>query len=270
MDDFLLCLNTSTIRPAGLMEKIGVAAETGWPAVELWLDDVIAYCASGGSVRDVVRALDDAGLVLPSVIALKYWSGTHGAERDAAMEEVRRRLDLAAALGAPSVVVTPTEHREPIEETGRRYGELLALGEKVGVRPSFEFIGRFEQYNNISISLEAMRATGRDDTRIVVDAFHIHRGEGEIADLEKVPMDRISIFHIDDAPAHPPRETQLDKDRVMPGDGVIDLPAVVRRLREGGYAGAVSLELFNETYWARDPREVAREGLAKTRAVLSA
>ncbi len=269
MSAFLLCLNTSTIRPTPLMDKIRVAAEAGWKAVELWLDDVIEYCESGGTVRDVVKALGDVGLTLPSVIALKYWSGTEGAERAAAMDAVKRRLDVAAELGAPSVVVTPTDAREPVEETGRRYAELLALGERVGVRPAFEFIGRFEQYNNIDVSLEAMRASGHDDATMVVDAFHIFRGEGEATDIEKVPGDRISIFHIDDAPAHPPRETQLDKDRVMPGDGVLDLPAMVSLLRKQGYDGAVSLELFNESYWTRDPLEVAREGLAKTVAVLS-
>ena len=270
MSEFRLCLNTSTIRPASLMDKIRIASEAGFEAVELWLDDVIAYCSDGGTVADVRQALDDRGLTLPSMIALKGWSGTSGAEEAAGFEAAKQRLGLAAELGAPSVVATPTPDREPVAETARRYAKLLALGETFGVRSAFEYIGRFEQYNNINVALEVMASCGRQDTTMVVDAFHIFRGEGETDDLRRVAGERISIVHIDDAPAEPPRETQLDKDRVMPGDGVIDLGAMLAILREQGYRGWMSLELFNESYWARDPLEVAREGLAKTRAVLDA
>ena len=117
MSEFLLCLNTSTIQPAGLMDKIRIAAEAGFGAVELWLDDVIAYCRDGGTVADVRKAVADAGLTVPSVIALKFWSGTAGAERAAALEEVQRRLAIAAELGAPTAVATPTFAREdPAEQ----------------------------------------------------------------------------------------------------------------------------------------------------------
>ena len=269
MAEFQLCFNTSTIRPAGLMDKIQAVSQAGWEAIELWLDDVQEHCRSGGTVRDVVKALSDAGLALPSVIALKFWSGTEGAEHAEAMEEIKRRLALAAELGAPSVVVTPTRERESVAETGRRYGELLAMGDQFGVKPAFEFIGFFEQYNNITIALEAMQATGRDDSTMVVDAFHIFRGEGDMSDVKHVPGDRISIVHIDDAPEEPTRTTQGDNHRVMPGDGIIDLPAFFDLLREQRYRGAISLELFNETYWARDPHEVTREGMTKTLEVLS-
>jgi len=268
MADYQLCFNTSTIRPAGLMDKIRAVSEAGWEAIELWLDDVQEHCRAGGTVADVRKALRDAGLALPSVIALKFWSGTEGAEHVAAMDEVKRRFALTAELGAPSIVVTPTRETEPIAETGRRYAELLALGDQFRVKPAFEFIGFFEQYNNIPIALEAMAAAGRDDSTMVADAFHIFRGEGEMADLRLVPGERIAIVHIDDAPGAPDPRAQMDNDRVMPGDGVIDLPEMFNLLREQRYHGPVSLELFSETYWARDPFEVAKEGLAKTLEVM--
>ena len=36
MSQFTLALNTSTIRPASLMDKIRIAGETGYDAIELW------------------------------------------------------------------------------------------------------------------------------------------------------------------------------------------------------------------------------------------
>jgi sugar phosphate isomerase/epimerase len=38
-------------------------------------------------------------------------------------------------------------------------------------------------------------------------------------------------------------------------------------LQRNGFAGVLSLELFNRTYWEQDPLEVARTGLAKMKAI---
>ena len=63
-------LNTSTIRPASLLDKIRIAGQTGYRGIELWNDDLTAHEQQGGSLADVRRALADYGLAVPSVIAL--------------------------------------------------------------------------------------------------------------------------------------------------------------------------------------------------------
>ena len=62
MANIAYCLNSSTIRPAPLMEKIQIAAEAGYEAIELWNDDLTAHQEAGGSLRDVAQALSDRGL----------------------------------------------------------------------------------------------------------------------------------------------------------------------------------------------------------------
>ena len=56
-----------------------------------------------------------------------------------------------------------------------------------------------------------------------------------------------------------------DGDRVYPGDGNIPLDEMFAALQEMGYAGPVSLELFNAQYWAQDPYVVARTGFEKSK-----
>ena len=46
----------------------------------------------------------------------------------------------------------------------------------------------------------------------------------------------------------------------MPGDGQIDLQAEIKLLKEKGYNGTVSLELFNQDWWNKDPKETLRVG----------
>ena len=54
---------------------------------------------------------------------------------------------------------------------------------------------------------------------------------------------------------------------MLPGEGHLDLKRYLDLLRQVGYRRWLSLELFREDLWSRDPREVAKLGLEKTRHV---
>ena len=71
---------------------------------------------------------------------------------------------------------------------------------------------------------------------------------------------------MNDFPADPPREKIDDSYRVYPGDGIGPLPEMLRTLRDTGGLKVLSLELFNRQYWAQDPLEVAKTGLARMKA----
>src|SRR5437868_12571050 len=92
---FIYCLNTSTIQPVPLLDKIRLAGKHGFAAIELWLNDVFAYVEAGGQLHDVSRAVTDAGLFVPCTIAMKGWGDATEAEYPLALEECRRRMDLA-------------------------------------------------------------------------------------------------------------------------------------------------------------------------------
>jgi sugar phosphate isomerase/epimerase len=77
----------------------------------------------------------------------------------------------------------------------------------------------------------------------------------------------MQVFHLNDYPALP-RDKITDADRVYPGDGVAPLPAILRDLRQLGFRGYLSLELFNREYWKQDALTVARTGLEKMRAAV--
>src|SRR3954447_7394826 len=87
MTDFLYCLNTSTIRPTPLLEKIRIAGEAGYRAIEPWNDEITDYLHKGGSIADLKKALGDAGLAVVSVIALHGWIASEGSEKVKVFEE---------------------------------------------------------------------------------------------------------------------------------------------------------------------------------------
>jgi 2-keto-myo-inositol isomerase len=51
---------------------------------------------------------------------------------------------------------------------------------------------------------------------------------------------------------------------------VLPIEPIVRALRDRGYDGVASVEIFRPEYWRQNPRQVARTAHARASAVLTA
>ena len=268
MSNFQYSLNSSTIKPTPILNKIRIAGEVGYTGIELWHDDIDAYLADGGTIADIRKSLDDHGLAVPTTIYLGDWFDTTGSEYDKAIEICKRRIQQAAEVGAPYIIAGPPGGKADYDLGAMHYRELLQIGGDFGVKPSMEFLGFVEQLNTIEDALEVMTKSGHPDASTVLDPFHIQRGGGSVESISKLTAEQIAVAHFMDTVGEPPREQQHDPDRVMPGDGIFDLNRYLELLRQIGYRRFLSLELFREDLWAQDPRDVAATGLEKMRAVV--
>lgn len=265
---YVPCLNTSTIRPATLMEKIDAAGRAGFRAIEPWNADVDDHLAAGGTMDEILERLKRYDLTVPSVIAIMGFIGNDAPGREERLTEACRRMQQAKELGSPFIVASPPMERTDLARCADDYHELLSLGREVGVRPAMEFLGFVEHVNSIQTAREIMERTGDPTATIVIDWFHMVRGDGRdtiLEDLAALRAEQIAIVHLDDVPYSKPFDLMTDGDRVYPGDGDIPLDALFDILDQIGYAGPVSLELFSEALWAADPFEVVETGYAKSR-----
>lgn len=267
MSGFRYSLNSSTIRTTPLLRKIAVASEAGYSGIELWHDDIDAYLSGGGSLSELRRALDDHGLMVPTTIHLKQWFQTVGDEYAAVISDTQRKLEQAAAVGACYTVAGPPPGIADRQLGARRYFDLLELGKQFAVCPAFEYLGFVEDIRTIDDALEIMDGSGHPDACIVLDPFHCYVGGGSMESIRRLTASRIVVSHFNDAPASPPPHTQRDPDRVMPGDGAVNLKLYCELLRTVGYTGFLSLELFRPDLWEQNPLEVARTGLEKMMSV---
>jgi 2-keto-myo-inositol isomerase len=263
------CLNTSTIKPVPLLEKIRLVGEAGYDGIELWLTDIWEFVARGGEVSDITLAISDAGLLIPSVIAVRQWGDFDGWEHRLVLEETRRRFALGARLGSPFVVATPPMENPETDHLPDRYRELLEIGRQEGIKPTFEYISFFKSVNTLHGAWEMVQKTQDQDATLIVDAFHNWNSHSSGDTLRSIPADKISHYHIDDAGIGKGAGQQRDPDRVMPGDGQIDLSTEIKILNQIGYNKTVSLELFNQGWWEKDPAETLRTGLNRMKALFS-
>ncbi len=268
MNPFVYCLNTSTIRPTPLLDKIRIAGQAGYAAIEPWNDEITEYIERGGSMAELKKAVAGAGLRVVSVIALHGWVTADGPARAQALEECRRRMAQAAELESPYIVASPPREVVDVARAGNRFGELLGLADELGVVPSMEFLGFVDGVNTLATALAIARSTGDRRATVVADVFHMIRGGGSVDDLLMLKGPELACFHINDVPAAPDPRTQTDADRVMVGEGIADLPRVIANLRSIDYHGPISLELFNRELWTQDPLEVVSRGLERIRALV--
>ena len=94
----------------------------------------------------------------------------------------------------------------------------------------------------------------------------MYKGSGHLHGLDYLPPNKLGLVHVNDYPEQPNRDNVTDADRVYPGDGLAPWPQIVTSLKNIGYTGMLSLELFNPNYWEKGSVEVAAEGLSKLKA----
>ncbi len=269
---FKYCLNTSTIRGQnlGLIKEIEVAAQAGYEAIEPWIRTIRAYLEGGGTLKELDARIGDLGLTVESAIGFAKWIVDDPQERAAGLEEAKNDMDLLAQIGGKRIAAPPAgatkEAGLDLLQAAKRYRALLELGEKMGVTPMVEVWGFSKNLHRLGQAVFVAIESGHPDACLLPDVYHIYKGGSDYTGLRMLGQSSVPAFHINDFPAHPPRETIADKDRVYPGDGVAPLDKIFQDLAAINPRMVLSLELFNPTYWEQDALEVAKTGLSKMKA----
>jgi sugar phosphate isomerase/epimerase len=127
-------------------------------------------------------------------------------------------------------------------------------------RNPHEFIWRMDE------ALEFSKECGAN-IGLTLDAWHWHHAGAAAADILAAGKSRIVHVHVSDARAQPAEEVR-DNQRLMPGEGVIDLVTFFRSLMKIGYTDAISPEPIGRVPAEMSPEDGARLGLETTRAVM--
>ena len=106
-----------------------------------------------------------------------------------------------------------------------------------------------------------VRRADHPNVGLILDSFHTLARRIDPASIRAIPGDRIFFVQLADAPA-------IDMDllywsrhyRNMPGEGDLDVASFMQAVAATGYAGPLSLEIFNDQFRSGLPRMVAKDG----------
>jgi sugar phosphate isomerase/epimerase len=222
-------------------------------------DSLERFRASGLEAAAAVPAV-------PSILPLPLMEGPNDpGERVEAIRAGIRRL----APFEPACVLFltgPGDDRATILEGIRAIADE---GRVCGVRVALEPIQReFAEYWTIVSSLdeaaELVDEAGAD-AGLMYDVWHLWREP-----VEQIARHRDRIYGVHVADWRDP--TRNTNDRVLPGDGIVDYAPILDALR---WDGLFDLEIFSDpelrdSLWKDDPRELARRGIERLRAAVSA
>jgi 2-keto-myo-inositol isomerase len=259
-----LALHSWTLESTPLPRFLEIAAEAGYPAVELRFIDFRRSIEAGMTNEDVVRLVRDSGLVV-SVLGLEgglLFAG--GAEKDRLLSSVVQSSKNAAAIGCDTLMISPGQNApdkelDEVAASLRRAGEIAA---GYGLRLALEFNSRHPVINKPAVASALVKMADHPNCGILLDAYHLecsgHGGRG----FENVDGDLIWAFQFSDAPATGRTSERRPLDRLPPGEGTVRWPETFGLLAEKGYGGYLAYEAPNPAQWARPPLEVAREGFS--------
>ncbi len=272
--DGIYCFNTSTIRNCGLTvtEEIELAASAGYDGIELWVAEIETYLEAGGTLASLRAVIDDAGIHVPNLIAFFQWANPDIDTRTAALGEAADVFEMANALGCPYVAAPPmgvTDRTDiPIADLATYYSGLLDAVRGIGVTPLLEFWGMSKTLGSLEDALAIMRTVDSPEVVLLADVFHMAKAGDSYDLLGELEGSQLGLFHFNDFPGSPEIDAQTDADRVYPGDGAAPIADIVATLRDIGYTGMYSLELFNKGYEEAGAEAVTRTGIEKMRAIL--
>ncbi|MEH0423563.1 sugar phosphate isomerase/epimerase family protein [Streptomyces sp. B21-083] len=258
-----------TVKQLSLPELVDACLELGVPGVGLWRAPVQEY-----GVEATAKLLRDAGLAVTTLCRGGFFTAIDPAERAEALADNRRAIDEAATLGTDTLVLVSgglpagsTDLRGARERIADALTELGPYAEKHGVRLAIEPLHPMYASDRCVVStltqaLDLAERFPAHQVGVAVDTYHIWWDDNAPAQIARAGAGgRIHTFQLADWTTPLPEGVLNGRGQI--GDGSIDMREWRGYVEAAGYTGPIEVELFNDTLWARDGRELLAETAAR-------
>ena len=282
-----LSINTATLRrqrgvEVPLTRIIDQCAARGIPAISPWRDQVAAV-----GIDTIARQLRALGIGLSGYCRGGFYPATDHAGLQAALDDNRRAVDEAMALGAPCLVLVvgslpgALDGRPAHKNIARVRGEVhdgiaatLEYARDIGMPLAIEPLHPMQAAERACINTLEQALDLRDELDpecsgllgVAVDVYHVWWDPKLARQIARAGPGRLLAYHVCDW-LTPTRD--LLSDRGMMGDGVIELKKIRGWMEAAGYAGHAEVEIFSQLdWWQREGDEVLATCVERHRSVV--
>jgi sugar phosphate isomerase/epimerase len=257
------------ITGAQLKTIVDATADAGFGGASLWAFHHMAAIADGASSDQIRGWHTDRGLSVPIVESLIGWEG---GDAKAIETHCGPIFDVATLYGAKAVagVVMSSEINFDAATTG--LARLATMGSERGLDVCIEWLP-WTALPDLKSAWKLVQDAGAENLGLVVDAWHWLRQPGgpDEATLRSIPGERIHCVQLDDTTAVGTGDDAMMEsmtNRLLPGEGDVDWPALLSILDEIGADPIWAPEVFSVRLLDEGPVEMARRIGAATRKVL--
>ena len=253
-----LCVHTITTKPWSIERSSEEFGKAGVGGISVWRDTLVG--------RDIPKTGDmirSNGLEVVSLVRGGFFPSIDSGKRKSAIEDNRRAIDEAEALGAPLIVlVCGAEPRVSLDQSRDQIKSgietILPYAEQADVKLAIEplhpmyadarsAINTMEQANDMA---EYFRS---DFVGVAVDVYHLWWDPHLEREIKRCgEHNNLFAFHICDWLY--PTEDMLN-DRGLMGDGVIDVKQIRGWVEDAGFDGFNEVEIFSNKHWSADQNQ---------------
>lgn len=227
----------------GLADGCHQAAQLGFHAIEIF-----PPAANAIDIAELQGLLDRHSLKVAAIgtgagWVIHQWSLTHADPtiRRQAREFIRAIIDLAAGFAAPAIIGSM---QGKVEGNVTRPQALAWLAEGLedlgdhaagkGQPLLYEFLNRYETnlFNRLSPTVAFLQGLKTRGVKVLADLFHMNIEEANVPEAIRAGGQWIGHVHF------------ADSNRQAIGFGHTPMEPIVAALREIGYAGYLSAEIF--------------------------
>ena len=214
-------------------------------------------------LRETLARIADTGVSVFDIEIVRF-------EVDFEASHLLPFLEVGATLGAKAILAAGLDPEESRLTTA--YASLCEAAAQFGLTVDLEFMP-WTKVPDLATALRVVAGAAQPNGGILVDPLHFSRSSSTLTDLAQVPSHCLHYLQICDAPAEKPKTIEemihtARFDRLLPGEGGIDLNAIVSLLP---HHIPVSVEVPNANRMSLLGREEwVRQALAASKATLSA
>ncbi len=254
------CLNTITLgRDNDFPRVLSAISRAGFQGVELFSIEEAQEFAGQRSIGDLRSLLSRLSLEVVGFI-LGGFAFADNETYGKLLPEIKDKMAIAGDIDASNALLflPPVEdmpEEEAIELAVERIGETADTALDYNLTISLEPIGKAPFLNTPSRVLRLIEEVGARNLEITIDLFHYFTAGCPSNELREIPVGYISLIHVNDVPDLP-LENLTDSERVLPGEGRMDLSGYISTLHSIGYTDFLSVELFNQDLWDQKIEDV--------------
>jgi len=244
----------------------------GITGIAPWRD--IVQAAGVEKAGNMIRA---AGLTVTCYCRAGLFPAADEAGRRAALDDNRRAVDEAAAIGARSLVLIagglPKGSKDIAGAWRQVHDGIAALlphaldaGVPLAIEPLHPMyaadracVNTLEQALDLCDALDPAGsgvpggdAQARAALGVAVDLYHVWWDPKLEAQIARAGKERLLAFHVCDWLA---KTRDLLEDRGMMGDGVIEIPKIRAWVEAAGFTGYSEVEIFSSLDWWKRPAD---------------
>ncbi|MFD7401617.1 bifunctional sugar phosphate isomerase/epimerase/4-hydroxyphenylpyruvate dioxygenase family protein [Streptomyces sp. NPDC059866] len=232
-----------------LTEKLTAASRAGFDGVEIFENDLLASPLTPEEIR---ARCADLGLGIDLYQPMRDIEAVPADEFARNLRRARHKFELMRRLGADTVLVCSSVSPLAVDDdplAAEQLHRLADLAQDFGIRVAYEALAWGRHVNTYDHAWRIVDAAGHPALGTCLDSFHILSRGSDVKGIEDIPGEKIFFLQLADAPLLAMDVLQWSRHyRCFPGQGGFDVAGLVQHVLRTGYAGPLSLEVFNDVF----------------------